>query len=133
MATVNNIIDSEVIESTKLQKEKTVINCIVPLKTDHFTFDSLPDTYKNDIQKTVEILKKEGCKEIYLFGSLVTGKYHDKSDIDIGIRGIPVDKFFYVYGKLGFDTDHVIELTDFDDSKEFFEIVNRHKEIVKIG
>jgi len=115
------------------QKHEVTFSSVIPRRTNNFNFESLPDTYKKDIQKAVEILKNEGCKEIYLFGSLVTGKYHDNSDIDIGIKGIPFDKFFYVYGKLGFDADHVIELTDFDDSKEFFEIVNRHKEIVKIG
>jgi len=110
------------------QKHEAIFSSVLP----NFNFESLPDTYKEDIQKTVEILKKEGCKEIYLFGSLVTGKYHDKSDIDIGIKGLPPDKFFYVYGKLGFNTHNLIELTDFDDSKDFFEIVSRHREIIKI-
>lgn len=113
----------------KKPQEKLVVTTAMPHDIDAFSFDSLPDRYKEDIQKTVEILKKEGCKEIYLFGSLVTGKYHDKSDIDIGIKGLPSEKFFDVYAKLSY----IIELTDFDDSKDFFEIVNRHKEIVKIG
>jgi len=113
----------------KPQKNKIAVTNATPHDIDVFSLDSLPDRYKEDIQKTVEILKKEGCKEIYLFGSLVTGKYHDKSDIDIGIKGLPSEKFFDVYAKLSY----IIELTDFDDSKEFFEIVNRHKEIVKIG
>jgi predicted nucleotidyltransferase len=111
------------------QKNKIAITTATPRDIEAFSIDSLPDRYKEDIQKSVEILKKEGCKEIYLFGSLVTGKYHDKSDIDIGIKGLPSEKFFDVYAKLGY----IIELTDFDDSKDFFEIVNRHKEIVKIG
>jgi len=117
------------VKHKKPQKDKIAVTAAAPRDIDTFSFDSLPDRYKEDIQKTVGILKKEGCKEIYLFGSLVTGKYHDKSDIDIGIKGLPSEKFFDVYAKLSY----IIELTDFDDSKDFFEIVNRHKEIVKIG
>ena len=113
----------------KSHKNKTAVKIPIPINISAFSLDSLPDRYKEDIQKTIVILKKEGCKEIYLFGSLVTGKYHDKSDIDIGIKGLPSEKFFDVYAKLSYIT----ELTDFDDSKDFFEILNRHKEIVKIG
>ena len=111
------------------QKHEVIFSSVIPSRTYNFIFESLPDTYKKDIQKAVEILKKEGCKEIYLFGSLVTGKYHDKSDIDIGIKGLAPEKFFDVYSRLSY----TIELTDFDDSEDFFKIVKRHKEIVKIG
>jgi predicted nucleotidyltransferase len=121
--------NTTVVKHKKPQKNKIAVTTATPRDIYTFSIDSLPDRYKEDIQKTVEILKKEGCKEIYLFGSLVTGKYHDKSDIDIGIKGLPSEKFFDVYAKLSY----IIELTDFDDSKDFFEIVNRHKEIIKIG
>jgi len=117
------------VKYNKSHKNKTAVKIPIPINISAFSLDSLPDRYKEDIQKTIVILKKEGCKEIYLFGSLVTGKYHDKSDIDIGIKGLPSEKFFDVYAKLSYIT----ELTDFDDSKDFFEILNRHKEIVKIG
>jgi len=115
------------------QKHEVIFSSVIPGSTYNFNFESLPDTYKKDIQKAVEILKNEGCKKIYLFGSLVTGENHDNSDIDIGIEGLPPNKFFSVYGKLGIHMNNAIDLVDFDFSKDFFEIVKKHKEIIEIG
>jgi predicted nucleotidyltransferase len=56
--------------------------------------DKIPERYRGDIKKSYDCLKKYGCKSVYLFGSLVTGKIHDDSDIDIGIKGLPPENFF---------------------------------------
>jgi predicted nucleotidyltransferase len=55
---------------------------------------NIPSKYRKDIEIATNLLKKEGCQSIFLFGSLVTGKIHDNSDIDIGIKGLPEGKFF---------------------------------------
>lgn len=39
------------------------------------------------LNKITAILKNEGCREIFLFGSHATGRAHENSDIGIGIRG----------------------------------------------
>lgn len=39
------------------------------------------------------VLSNMGCKESYIFGSHVTGNANDFSDIDIGIKGLPPQKF----------------------------------------
>jgi len=46
---------------------------------------NIPPKYQRDIEIAKNLLKNEGCKTVFLFGSMVTGKIHDKSDIDIGI------------------------------------------------
>ena len=45
----------------------------------------IPKKYQKDIEIATNLLKDEGCKSVFLFGSLVTGKNHEFSDIDIGI------------------------------------------------
>jgi len=60
----------------------------------------------------------------------VTGSFNDNSDIDIGVKGLAPEKFFSVYGKLGINMNNVIDLVDF--SKDFFEIIKKHKEIIEI-
>jgi len=55
---------------------------------------NIPQEYRNDIEIARNVLKNEGCQSVYLFGSLVTGKHHNDSDIDIGIKGLPKGKFF---------------------------------------
>jgi predicted nucleotidyltransferase len=39
-------------------------------------FDTIPGKYQDDIKKAAILLKNEGCKAVYLFGSMVTGKIH---------------------------------------------------------
>ena len=60
----------------------------------------IPEEYQDDIKKATFLLKNEGCKDIFLFGSLVTGKFHKNSDIDIGITGLNPKKFFRVSASL---------------------------------
>jgi predicted nucleotidyltransferase len=49
------------------------------------------ERYQDDIIKATKLLKNEGCKAVFLFGSMVTGKIHQNSDI--GIKGFPPKSF----------------------------------------
>jgi len=93
----------------------------------------LPEVYQKDIQKAVEILKDEGCTEVYLFGSLVHGKIRDKSDIDLAVRGCPDKKFFHVLGKLLLKLDHSVDLIDLDSQDAFARFLEEKGRLVQIG
>jgi predicted nucleotidyltransferase len=92
-----------------------------------------PADYKDDIEAANIFLKGEGCSSVYIFGSLVTGKFHDKSDIDIGISGLPPGKFFKVYSRLDGILKKKIDLVDFDEQKEFYDLLCKLGEVVEIG
>ena len=94
---------------------------------------NIPIKYRQDIENATNLLKNEGCKEVFLFGSLVTGKIHDDTDIDIGIKGLPKGKFFEVYSRLYFDIENKVDLVDFDANTDFYSMLNRVGEVVKIG
>jgi predicted nucleotidyltransferase len=94
---------------------------------------NIPIKYRKDIEIATNLLKNEGCQAVYLFGSLVTGKNHDESDIDIGIKGLPKGKFFEVYSRLYFDIENKIDLVDFDTNFDFYSMLNRIGEVVQIG
>ena len=94
---------------------------------------AIPAQYRKDIETAAHLLKNEGCQSVYLFGSLVTGKTHDKSDIDIGIKGLPKGKFFEVYARLYFDIENKIDLVDFDVNPDFYSMLNSIGEVVQIG
>jgi predicted nucleotidyltransferase len=79
------------------------------------------------------LLKNEGCKSIYLFGSLVTGKIHQNSDIDIGIKGLPPEKFIRVYAKLDKNLSNNVDLVDFDENDKFHNLLASIGEVVEIG
>ena len=95
--------------------------------------DRIPEKYQEDIKKANNFLKNEGCKTVFLFGSRVTGKIHDKSDIDIGIKGLPPEKFFKVYSKLYMNLDNEFHLVDFDCDNDFFSLLQRLGEVVEVG
>jgi len=94
---------------------------------------NIPLKYRQDIENATKLLKNEGCEAVFLFGSLVTGKSRDSSDIDIGIKGYPTGKFFKLYSRLYFDFDNKIDLVDFDTNEDFYLMLNKIGEVVQIG
>ena len=94
---------------------------------------NIPIKYKKDIEIAANFLKNEGCQSIYLFGSMVTGKIHLNSDIDIGIKGLPPEKFFRVYAQLDNNISNEIDLVDFDENSKFYNLLNSLGEVIEIG
>ena len=76
-------------------------------------------SFQSDIEHAVEYLKSVGCSEIYLFGSLQSGESRTDSDIDIAVRGIEPEQFFYIYGELMSRLNHRVDLVDLDLQKDF--------------
>jgi len=95
--------------------------------------ENIPEKYQEDIKKAARLLKSEGCKTIYLFGSMVTGKIHGNSDIDIGISGLPPKNFFRVYAHLDRELYNRVDLVDFDLHKDFYSLLISLGEVVEIG
>jgi predicted nucleotidyltransferase len=94
---------------------------------------NIPSKYLKDIETATNLLKSEGCQSVFLFGSLVSGKICEDSDIDIGIKGLPKGKFFEVYSRLYFDIENKIDLVDFDINSDFYSMLNKIGEVVQIG
>jgi len=105
-----------------------------PLSKDfqRYLKDYIPRKFHNDIVKAYILLKQKGCTRVYLFGSLVKGKTHKYSDIDIGIQGLPGEKFIRTACDLDKVSNIPIDLVDFDFDSDFFCLlkdINRIKEI----
>jgi len=94
---------------------------------------NIPIKYQKDIEMATNLLKNEGCETVFLFGSLVTGKIRDDSDIDIGVKGLPKGKFLKLYSRLYFDFENKIDLVDFDTNSDFYSMLNKIGEVVEIG
>jgi len=94
---------------------------------------NIPPKYRKDIEIATNLLKNEGCQSIYLFGSLVTGKIHQNSDIDLGIKGLPPESFFRVYAKLDNNLLNDVDLIDFDENTKLYSLLNSLGEVIEIG
>ena len=79
----------------------------------------LPEQIRKEISLAADILMKEGCREVYLFGSLASGSYTEKSDIDIATVGLPKQSFFSAYGKLLSFIERPVDLVPLDYDTDF--------------
>jgi len=93
----------------------------------------IPEKYRYDIANASICLKEEGCTEVFLFGSLVTGEYTDSSDIDLGILGLPPKKYIRAYSKLNNIVKNRFDLIDFDENRDMYDLLFSIGEIEKIG
>lgn len=82
--------------------------------------EKLPNSYQDDIKKAIEILKENGAKEVFIFGSIANGKFNMNSDIDIAVRGIEAEKFYKVASILMFELENEFDLIDLDDKENRF-------------
>ena len=80
--------------------------------------------YQKDLDAAIAILKAEGCREIYVFGSLAEGgTIHPSTDIDIAVRGLSRPRFFVIYGKLLSSLEHSVDLIDLDGGTPFARVL----------
>jgi predicted nucleotidyltransferase len=70
--------------------------------------------FRRDVEQAIEYLQSVGCSEIYLFGSVGKNVASKESDIDIAVRGIRPEQFFFVYGELMMRLKHRVDLVDLD-------------------
>jgi predicted nucleotidyltransferase len=98
-----------------------------------FKLAEIPARYRADIETAASLLKKEGGESVYLFGSLAVGKIKNTSDIDLGVKGLPPEKFFSVCGKLYLLLHNEIDVVDFDKEKDFYALLENLDEVVEIG
>ncbi|MDA0836831.1 MAG: nucleotidyltransferase domain-containing protein [Planctomycetota bacterium] len=92
-----------------------------------------PEILQSSLDQAVEILKEEGCAEVYLFGSIAEGKASAASDIDLAVRGCPKGAFFHIYGRLMMEMDRPVDLVDLDKSKDFAQNLQQQNELLKIA
>lgn len=85
------------------------------------------------LNKISNILKAEGCKEVFLFGSHVTGHANEYSAIDIGICELHSSKFFAVYARLEREIPEKIDFVDFDEQTSFYNFLNGIGKLQRIG
>ena len=94
---------------------------------------NIPEKFNEDLNRAIRILKNAGCKEIYLFGSLVTGETREMSDIDLAVRGCPPDKYFGVLGQLLLELEHSVDLINLDREDEFTQHLEKQGELVYVS
>ena len=89
---------------------------------------NLPYSYQEDIKKATKILKENGVKEVFVFGSIANGKFNENSDIDIAVKGLNEKDFYKIASILMFELENEFDLIDLDDKENRFS-----KMLLKVG
>lgn len=96
--------------------------------------DKLPNSYKKDIERAIKILKDNGAKEVFIFGSIVEGKFDENSDIDIAVKGLKESEFYRVASILMFELENEMDLIDLDDKEDSFsQMITKVGGLLKVG
>jgi predicted nucleotidyltransferase len=67
------------------------------------------------IAAAASALKDAGAKEVYLFGSAITGIGGDNSDIDLAVVGLPPERFYRVMTQVIRILGRPLDLLDLDE------------------
>lgn len=95
---------------------------------------NLPYSYQEDIKKATQILKENGAKEVFIFGSIANGKFNENSDIDIAVKGLNEKDFYKVASILMFELENEFDLIDLDDKQNrFSQMLLRVGCLLKVG
>lgn len=94
---------------------------------------AMPEAVKEDIDRAVQILRAGRCTEIYLFGSGVTGRVSNDSDIDLAVRGCPPHRYFHLLGQLLMQLDRSVDLVNLDTHGAFAQYLLKKGELRRVG
>ncbi len=93
----------------------------------------IPEAFRPDIERAVEILKEGGCSEVYLFGSLAEGCSREDSDIDLAVCGCPTGEFFQLFGRLIGELKRRVDLVRLDVPDPFAEFLLQQGDLLRVG
>ena len=71
------------------------------------------------LRRAAEALKKEGAREVYVFGSATEGNLDPGSDIDMAVSGLPPRAFFRAMGLASEAAGRPVDLVDLDEDNPF--------------
>ena len=94
---------------------------------------TIPEEYRADVDRAAEICKEEGCREVYVFGSVATGRHGPRSDLDIGVRGCPPERFYRLLGRLMEELTHCVDLVDLDLETRVTEFLEQEGQLRHVG
>jgi predicted nucleotidyltransferase len=93
----------------------------------------IPEPFRSDIEKAVEVLRSFGTKKIYLFGSLTSDLWHDGSDIDLAVSGMAPELYLRAYAMASRGLEHELDLIDIDHERPLGDFLMETDRLVRIA
>ena len=93
----------------------------------------VPEDIRSDVARGVDILKRGGCSEVYVFGSVTEGRATSQSDLDFAVRGCPASRFFKLQGRLLVELARSADLVDLDADPSLADFLEREAALIHVG
>ncbi|MEK7403744.1 MAG: nucleotidyltransferase domain-containing protein [Acidobacteriota bacterium] len=85
------------------------------------------------IDRAAAVLRAEGAREIYVFGSAAKGELRTGSDVDLAVSGLPPQVFFRAMSKVSDVPGRQIDLIDLDEDSPFARYLRENGELLRVG
>ena len=85
----------------------------------------MEDRMKDLLEQGAALLTAAGAREVYVFGSVVAGRAHEDSDVDLAVAGLPPERFFSTMARLENLFDRSVDLVDLDDTSPFTDYLRK--------
>lgn len=79
----------------------------------------------SDLKAIQEWAQTYGVRSVYLFGSSLQ-ESDEVNDIDLGIEGIPRERFFELTGKLDWALSKTVDVVDLDSNNPFAPVIRKY-------
>jgi predicted nucleotidyltransferase len=93
----------------------------------------VPEDLKALIAKAAEALRREGAKEVYVFGSAATGRPREGSDVDLAVTGLPPRRYLQALGDAIDILQLPVDLVDLDQETPFPRHLKEEGKLVRVG
>lgn len=90
-------------------------------------------TLDRTIDRAAGILREQGAREVYLFGSAATGRLRDGSDIDLAVSGLAPERFLHAMGLAADVLDRPLSLVDLDEDTPFTRYLRAEGGLQRVG
>lgn len=81
--------------------------------------ESMDERTEDLLRRGAALLRAAGAREVYVFGSVATGRTHEGSDVDLAVAGLPPESFFATMAHLEDLFEGNVDLVDLDDATPF--------------
>lgn len=87
----------------------------------------------SEIQRAVDILVRNGAREVYVFGSHARGDAGPGSDLDLAVRGMPPERFFRAVGETCSVLSIPVDIVDLDESSPGLDYLKAHGDFLRVA
>ena len=80
---------------------------------------SISEEMSELLEEGAALLREAGAREVYVFGSVASGRIHEGSDVDLAVSGLPPEVFYATMARLSSLFETSVDLVDLDEVSPF--------------